>query len=524
MIAKFFALVLNLIYFSMGRWWKIIKNSTLLKIRLSLAFLLAVIISFFLLAKVVPSGKIVYSRDYSRSFFGLGGQGFLSLFSPADRIDAISGAYPRFLADPIYFSVFTPRRFERARLIIKYQDALSDNTPLIEAGVLKDKMIWSYQMKPIENKILDSLSWPSLRDGSLVLYQRSEKVKDLSVFQQDVAGRNDLALYNYTLNKRFYLPDYQAGQSSRIVASALRGPYQFYTYIDNESLNFIFYFQDLNQNYDLKGDGINIVVRDQAGKNILSREISDDGIIVDSGDLGPEKISSFIIKDLPRGVYRIEVKTNDDILTKKIISTQSKLSFINKVWLEDSDSGSKSTEIYTNADYIKATAFGASGLQNLFFQDKAYKIDAPFQQFSFKTKNGSGAGAYRINAKPKNLILENNGVFAFSPEALVIPDFPKVDGNWSDSPEINYILAEYEQPQSFGEDKLAVLDFDLSDAYREKGKYGFMISIPGLYADNQNRAAIGLDPAYLQVKEIRVELAGQSLGQKIKELFKRLYD
>lgn len=507
--------------FHMFQRFQSIKNKPERKLRILLSFFLLLLILSFLLAKIIPGGEMVYRRDYSRNFFALGGQGFLSLLSPADRIDSTSSSYPRLLADPIYFSLFTPRSFDRVRLLVRYQDELSDKTPIIEAGLLKDKTVWRYQIKPIENKILDSLNWSKLRQGALVLYQRLGETEKLDNFLQNAASRNDLALYNYSLNKPFNLASYQPRQSSQVVASALRGPYQFYTYLDHESLNFNFYFQDLNQNYDLKGDGVSVVVSDLAGKEIFSRDLPDDGEITDNGNLGPEKTFSLFLKDLPRGVYRVDVKTNDDLVTKKIVSTQSKLSFINKIWLEDK--GSKALEVYTNSDYVRATAFGATGLQTLFFQAKAFEIDAPFQQFNFQIKNSKESSPYLLSVKPQALILENNGVFAFSPEALVDPSFLKIDNNWQDKSDINYILAEYETPQESGQDKLAILEFDLSDAYREKGKYGFMISIPGLYADNQNRAALGLEPSYLQIKEIKAELSGKSLGEKIKETFQRLY-
>lgn len=505
----------------MHRWLQAVKNSTLLKIRLFLALILVSVILSLLLAKIVPGGSIFYDRDYSQNYFGLGGQGFLSLFSPAERVDSLSDKYPRLLADPIYFSLFTPRRFDRAKLTIRYQDKLSDKTPIIEAGVLKDKAVWSYQMEPVENKILDSLAWNKSSQQSTTLYQRQGRTADLDYFLKSAADRSDLALYNYSLNRPFRPTSYQARQSAQVVAAALRSSYKFYTYIDQESLNFTFYFQDLNQNYDLKGDGISIVVSRYNGEKILEQTVTDDGIIVDNGNLSPQKVSSFNLKDLPTGVYRVEVKANDDIITKKIVSTQTKISFVNKLWLEDSDI--KSLEVYTNSDYIKATAFGAAGLQTLSFQDRNFKIDVPFQQFNFQIKNNNNNEPRLIRVKPQSIIMENNGVFAFSSDALMSPDFPKIDINWVDSSEINYILADYHIPHLDGQDKLVVLDFDLSDAYREKGKYGFMISIPGLYADNQNRVVLGLEPAYLQIKEIKVELSGKSLGEKILELFKNLY-
>lgn len=500
----------------MKKFVKIIKNNTLIKFRLLEVLIIIALVLSFLLARLVPSGKIFYNRDFSRSFFALGGQGFISQFSPAERVDFKSGAYPKLIAEPLYFSLFTPRAFNQARLIVTYQDNLSAATPIIEAGVLKDKVVWQYEMKPVANKILDNLKWPTLQENGLTLYERRTPVADLAYFLRNITLHPDLALYNYSLLRPYYLDSYHPTKIAHVLAPSLRGPYQFYTYIDQEDLNFTFFFQDLNQNYDLKGDGVTILVNDYQGNNILTREVKDDGIIVDTAELSAQSVASFVIKDLPRGVYKVEVKTNDDIITKKILSSQSKISFINKLWL--ADGLFNKTELYTNVNNLRATAFGAPGQQTLLYAGQGLKINAPFQQF-YKRVTPSADNLYSISLSPNNIILENDGLFSFNPSALINPDLKKVDNNWEDDKNINYILADYTPPLVKGDDKVAILNFDLSQAYREKNKYSFMLSIPGLYADNQTRLSKGEPASYLTVKSIRVELVGKSLGTKLQEIW-----
>ncbi len=58
------------------------------------------------------------------------------------------------------------------------------------------------------------------------------------------------------------------------------------------------------------------------------------------------------------------------------------------------------------------------------------------------------------------------------------------------------------------------VEFDLRGAYREDGKYTFLISAPGL---NPNDA---LDD-YLEIEEIKVELKGKTLIEKIREVIRQ---
>ena len=59
----------------------------------------------------------------------------------------------------------------------------------------------------------------------------------------------------------------------------------------------------------------------------------------------------------------------------------------------------------------------------------------------------------------------------------------------------------------------STVDFDLHNASREKNKYGFVISIPGLFVEDNSGNA-------LEVKEIKMELSGVSLFDKIKKFLK----
>jgi hypothetical protein len=62
-----------------------------------------------------------------------------------------------------------------------------NNTPIVEAGVLVDKLIWRYDLKPLGNKTLDYLSLAmdkQEKDG--ILFLQAEKNYDSFLdFQED---------------------------------------------------------------------------------------------------------------------------------------------------------------------------------------------------------------------------------------------------------------------------------------------------------------------------------------------------
>jgi hypothetical protein len=72
-----------------------------------------------------------------------------------------------------------------------------------------------------------------------------------------------------------------------------------------------------------------------------------------------------------------------------------------------------------------------------------------------------------------------------------------------------YVLANYRSPK-FRPDgyKEATAILNTKEAYREKGKYSFMISVPGLSLANQGN---------LLIKEIRIDFIGRTIFDKIKE-------
>jgi len=480
----------------------------LYKLRLILALIILIFIIVCLYFKIVPFGQITYHKSWPQ-FLG-SGKGFIYNFTPGERISSTDRQLPRIIGDPIYFSLFTPRTFDQAKVTIKYREKLTDQTPIIELGLLMDKLVWRYNLQPLENQIIDRLrsNWLVRGGDGLVLLQSNSNYDNLTEFEGDLAKgflqdcpggpTYCLAVYNYQPDYTYLLPDQSRGKPLTI-NNPLRGAHQFYIYLKDEPLRLDFEFVDLNQ--DREADPITVTLY-SGQQNIANQFLEDENPNPTSGDI-EEKYLSLEKKELPQGVYKVEVRASNDIVIRKIFSSVHHLSFINKLWPVSTVGN---LTLFTDSNHLQIKAMSPASLQTITFADQDYTINETYQQFSFQTT--SQAATKMIKFSQDDLILENAGVFSWNEDNLFNPNFKKVDRFFYPDENIKYIIAEYNSPLEENGFKVASASFNLRGAYREKGKYSFIISIPGLRAEDG-------ETDYLEIKEIKIELTGRTLWQKI---------
>ena len=279
------------------------KWSFLFKIRLFYGIFLFVILGLFLFFKIVPFGHITYIRSYSDSFKL--GKGFVYNFSPPERVDTSRGSYPRVIGDPLYFSVFTPRTFDKVKLTIKYKDHLSNKEPIVEAGVLVDNIVWRYDLKPLQNKIVDSLKkdWPRLENGSKVLLQRDGSYSSWTDMEADLAkgqlkncpgGINScLATYNYNIIPHYQETNYNS--KPLVIDTPLRGGHQLYIYLSNSSLHLKFDFINI---YSNTKDPIQVdLYSTAAGKLIASKFLASGLSSAEKAGTSTPEVKTIIINE-----------------------------------------------------------------------------------------------------------------------------------------------------------------------------------------------------------------------------------
>ena len=489
----------------------------IMRIRLILLIFWLILAGLIVWFKVVPSGKITYYLNYPAKINILGGKGFIGNFTPADRVSIKPGQMANISGDPVYFSVFTPRTFSQAKVIVTYQDNLTTSTPIIEAGVLVDNVVWRYQLASLENKILDNdfSTWFKIKSGDTLLLQKDKKFSSVADFltslknePQSICDSNSvrtcLALYNVnSLNSDNY--DLNKIISFKPITIPLQGASQFYFMArGNQDLKFDFDFTDLN--LDKKSDPVIISIY-HGDKKIYSTTVSDN-----SGGDGTGVVRNFSVPlsylaiSSSTDLYKLEIKAGDDIVTKKINQAPSALNIIGKI--HPVTVSSLPLSFWTDSSFIKLTTNNPASRQEISYGNKSFSLQAPYQQFEFSSNE---AGLKKVTLNKDDVILENDSVFSFTPDSFFNPDFKKVDEHFVLASDTTYILANYNNPKDLGNNlKQASVILNTQEAYREQGKYSFMISVPGLSLANSGN---------LLIKEVKIEFSGRSLIDKIKEKF-----
>lgn len=480
------------------------------KFRLAWSGLIFLIFLIFFYLKILPFGQVNYIRQYPANFSL--GKGFIYNFSPLERTEKTENGGMKIIGDPVYFSVFTPRTFDEARLIVVYRDNLKIDTPVVEAGVLVDKLVWRYDLKPLSNKSLDYLGvlWNKIENNDLTLLQKEKNYHSLADFETDLRSGHlkacqreidkCLAVYNYAPSYEYRPINYQRSLPITIERS-LRGPHQFYVYISDGPLYLEFAFDYLRQSG--KPSPIEIILSSAQGV-ISTKNIADDDRLPAENKEGFLNVS--LEKDnLPAGLYKIDVKSSDDVLIKRIYSSSGKLAFINKLWLSGREfSGSQ--EVYTDSAYLQAKLLDPAAKQTIIFGDQDFLLSEAYTQVDLESS--AGGALKKIILEKDGVILENNGVFSFNADSLFNPQLQKVDRFFSVHSAPPYIIASYNKPQENEGLKTASAEFKLKGVYREKGKYSFMISVPGLKNDDEI-------PDDLEILSVRLEFSGRTIWQKL---------
>ncbi len=237
----------------------------------------------------------------------------------------------------------------------------------------------------------------------------------------------------------------------------------------------------------------------------------------DDGNSSDDKKSSELqkldltIPNLPEGVYKIELRVNDDIITKKIKTKQKITSFINKINIIKDDK--TDIVLYTDSQKLEATTIYPDNLQIIKIANTELKVKESYKQFStILEASMATSGLQEIILEKDGLILSGNGMFSFREDALINPKFKKIDENLDlTDKKVKYILADYRRPENINAWKYSQIEIDLSRAYRENRTYSFIISIPGLKIDV-------LDD-FVELGKIEIELEGDTLSEIIKEKF-----
>jgi hypothetical protein len=346
-------------------------------------------------------------------------------------------------------------------------------------------------------------SWSVLWEDDVMLLQREKKYSSIKDFLKSKPQASEVAVYNYDYQTDFTLKNYRPAQATSTICRPLLGAYQFYTYIKDEELSFDFSFQDLNKNND--SDPVDVLVYYQ-DQQIAEEHLADN-------DSSSRSLKLFLA-DMPEGVYKVSVRANNDIVTRTITTKQSKLAFINRLDLASAPEVSCGRNFVTNSRKIQAMTTLAGSLGEIKIHQiignafsEILNVDETYKQF----ENLQSLPALSEVVVPSDgITFSGDGLFAFSENQFFDPRIKKANRNFS-AEGVNYVLARYVPPSEKDGWLVATANFDLTNAYKEKGKHSFMVSIPGLRADDSVNDGV-------EIGEIKFELKGRDVWEKIKKM------
>jgi len=292
------------------------------------------------------------------------------------------------------------------------------------------------------------------------------------------------------------IPNYN-NQGSLTINTQLRESHTFYTYIENEILNFTITKQDLNSYNGT--DELEITIYAPNSTSITTVTIPDDGNINKTSKTGPEQKSQIKIPNLNKGVYKIDMKCSSDLHITQIQTDQNKLVAANRLFLITNDT------IYFKKikdKTIKFKTYHPDNLPNRISikgSSSTQIVDIISEKNWFSITLLPCDQIYEIHPQYGDIIIESNNYFAFTNDSYFTPIKyieKQLQNNmdWINNNNIDYIIIKDYIPVK--EDDgwvIAQTSWDAKDLYIKDNTLNFVFNIPHLTKSEYSNYTIPVD-------------------------------
>ena len=388
----------------------------------------------------------------------------------------------KIIGDPAFFFVHPQRSFQSVEAEISFKNS---TVPIVEFGVLADATTNAYTLESLQNLIIDNSPWSRIEKDGTILLQRENKFSSLNEFLSALPARQEIATYHYGLVEPYRLKDYKPSTVEQAINISLRGTHEFYTYIKSEQLNFVFSYMDMNR--QVGADAVDLLVINEGGQPVAEVRDQDDGDTTNEGNPSSLKELTLSADNLPEGIYKIQMKVNEDIFFRSIKTIQQKVTFLNQVWLADEvgyqDNGGK-IQVWTEGKNLKLATRHATGAQTIMVGKGTVAITEPFVEYSYSPPE---VGLVKVSAERReDLLIKTNGHFAFSEAQYFNPDPVRLTADTDlDRLGVNYIITNYKSPQKVGDRWVAKVNLSMNNVYFEDKSWKFVFSLPTVEQPNR---------------------------------------
>lgn len=172
---------------------------------------------------LVISGRLEIVKDFCQS------SNFIANFYPKIRVGEIEAeedfCFQRIIIEPVYFKVKIPRTFNQVKVKIFYQN---EKQSLFQIGLLRKKIEptdWQFQLKPLENQVLDQLNWSKMTESGITFWQKEKKFESIHQFVNNLPEDKRVATFNYTFSQE------AVRNPSKVIVWNLKTPLEYIDYL-----------------------------------------------------------------------------------------------------------------------------------------------------------------------------------------------------------------------------------------------------------------------------------------------------
>ena len=435
--------------------------------------------------ELVPSGVFVAERTADET------SPFIDALLPDARVegpemDADGDMVETITGDPAFFFVHPHRSFETVEVEVWFKN---HGVPIVELGGLANEQPEAYDLHPLQNLMIDKSSWVRLEQDGLVLLQRTPLFATVKDFLSNPPPRGEVSTYQYTLTTPYHLEGYEPSYTSQSLDLSLRGFHEFKTYIKNETLSLDLAYMDMNR--DEGADGINAVVFAEDGRMVGEARADDDGNVGEDQKATGLRHVVLSIPQLPEGVYKVEWRASRDIFLRTLTTSQSKLVFVNSLFLGDEVGYRETVSPLTFWTEGKALAFStrhAEGVQEVTIGAQSLSVTEPYKRFFAEVTE---EGILPVTSPRRDVEIQTDAHVAFAQDMYFNPDPVRLRYNTDvDRLGVNYIIAEYTSPEVMGDWTIARVTFDADTLVLKDKTWKFVFSVTGV-SETQTSLDIG---------------------------------
>lgn len=435
----------------------------------------SVLFGWLLVQEIVPSGNFVIKHSLNKQ------SPFIDQILPDQRVLDLKKDHDRewvvpIIDDPTFFFVHPHRSFDSVDVEVWFKN---NSVPIVELGGLAQIEGQVYDLKPLQNLIIDESNWTRLQDNGTILLQRKSVYSSIAKFLSSLPVRDQIATYHFSLTQPYVLKNYLPSSMARTINISLRGFHQLKTYIKNETLSFDFMYMDMNRTEGQ--DPITVLVYAQDGTIVADVRATDDGNITSDARESSRKHIFVSVANLNEGVYKIELRATSDIFFRSFTTPQKKVVFLDNIFLADEVAYKEKpsqVRLWTEAKHLGFQTRHAEGVQEITLGQNSVIIDEPYKRF---VEDINKDGVVEVIVPRGDVEVFSTGHIAFSKEQYFNPDPVRLVYNTDlDALGINYIIAKYTPAKTVNNWNVAQVHFDTESLFFDQGAWKFVFSTPGI--------------------------------------------